>query len=66
MLEELNTSLEKGLSTDEITARKEKYGLNSFAKEKKVNPFLAFIKNLIEPLIIVLLAVAALSYGIGQ
>lgn len=60
------SDLEKGLSQTEADARKTKLGPNAFGKEKKLNPFLVFIKNFIEPLIIILLAIAILSFVIKE
>ncbi len=66
VIEELNSNLDKGLSKTEYEERKEKYDLNVFAQEKKVHPIVVFLKNFIEPLIIVLFAVAILSFAIKE
>ena len=60
VLEELNSSAE-GLSGKEAEARSEKYGKNKLAEGKKESLFHRFLKELANPMIIVLLAAAAVS-----
>ena len=50
-----------GLSTQEANARLEKYGKNKLVEAKKDGLFKRFLKQLADPMIIVLLCAAALS-----
>ncbi len=60
VLEDLKTSSE-GLSSTEVSSRQEKYGKNKLAEGKKETIFQKFIKELMNPMILVLLAAATIS-----
>ncbi|MBR5295948.1 MAG: HAD-IC family P-type ATPase, partial [Clostridia bacterium] len=60
VLEDLNTSNE-GLSSGEVSTRQEKFGKNKLAEGKKETIFQKFIKELMNPMILVLLAAATIS-----
>ncbi len=60
VLESLSVT-QDGLSTQEAQTRREKYGKNKLAEGKKETIFQRFIKELMNPMILVLLAAAAIS-----
>ncbi len=60
VLSELNSSAE-GLASSEASKRSEKFGKNKLAEGKKETIFQKFIKELINPMILVLLAAATVS-----
>ncbi|MBR2616102.1 MAG: calcium-translocating P-type ATPase, PMCA-type [Clostridia bacterium] len=60
VLKELNSSAD-GLSSSEIQGRSEKWGKNKLAEGKKETIFQRFIKELMNPMILVLLAAAVIS-----
>ncbi len=63
--QELSTSLDKGLSTEEARRRIEKYGYNEFEKKKKKKLIIKFFEQFKSFMIIVLLVAAAISGVIG-
>lgn len=65
ILTSLNTSLH-GLSEDEVEERLEKYGLNQMESEKKTSPIQRLIENIKNPLVILLSALAVISYVTGD
>ncbi len=60
VLEELETS-ENGLSIDESTLRKEKYGKNKLAEGKKTPLIIKFLLELKDPMVIILICAAIIS-----
>ncbi|QBF34773.1 cation-translocating P-type ATPase [Mycoplasmopsis phocirhinis] len=54
-----------GLTTNEVEKAKIKYGENVIQKSKKINPFIAFFKQFIDPMIILLLIGAMISLGLA-
>ena len=65
ILEELNTSSD-GLSKEEVIKRQKEQGLNVLPKEKKKNIFSIFIDGFKDPIVIVLLIAAFLSFVVGE
>ncbi len=63
VLEEVNTTAE-GLSGTEAAARLEKNGKNKLVEGKKESLFRRFLKQLAEPMTIILLVAAAISAGV--
>ena len=61
VLSELNTSPEKGLSPQEAQQRLEQYGPNALEGTKKESMVVRFLKQMKDPMIIVLLIAAVLS-----
>lgn len=61
----LKTS-EKGLSAQEATSRLKTYGPNEFAGRKKIQPFLIFFSKFRNPLQILLIVAAIVSYVLGS
>ena len=60
------TSLEKGLSTDEVILRQEKYGKNELDKKKKESLFLKFIKQFNDFMIIILIIASIISAVVSK
>lgn len=58
------SDIENGLSSDEAKARLEKYGLNKLQEGKKVPFIIKLLKQFTEPMVIVLLIAAVISFGI--
>jgi Mg2+-importing ATPase len=60
-----NTSASKefpGLSAKEVAARLKEYGENELAPKRRMSPIVAFLKEFTSPLLIILLAVAFVSF----
>lgn len=64
VVKELDTDVENGLSSEEAKRRLEKYGLNKLEEGKKVPFIIKFLKQFIEPMVIVLLIAALISLAI--
>ncbi len=62
---ELETNLEKGLTTEEVAKRKEKYGLNELKSKKKKSLFQKFLDQFKDFSIIVLIIAAIVSGVVG-
>lgn len=58
----LNTNIEKGLNNDEVKKRQEIFGKNELAIKKKKNPFLIYLNQFKDLLVIILLCATLLSY----
>ena len=58
----LNTNIEKGLNNDEVKKRQEIFGKNELAIKKKKNPFLIYLGQFKDLLVIILLCATLLSY----
>ena len=58
----LNTNIEKGLNNDEVKKRQEIFGKNELAIKKKKNPFLIYLSQFKDLLVIILLCATLLSY----
>ncbi|MCT4469740.1 cation-translocating P-type ATPase [Mycoplasma sp. HS2188] len=54
-----------GLTTEQVQKARAQYGENVLQKSKKVNPFIAFFKQFIDPMIILLLIGAMISLGLA-
>lgn len=65
VLKQLNTKLE-GLSSNKAKDLIKEYGLNEIAKEKKKSPLMHLLGNLKDPLIILLVVLALISYLTGD
>ena len=65
VLEELNTDAQHGLSPPEAARRLKHYGENRLAQGKQAGLLLRVLSQLKDPMILVLLAAAALSYFAG-
>lgn len=62
---ELQTNIEKGLTTEEVTKRREKYGLNELQSKKKKSLFQKFLDQFKDFSIIVLIIAAIVSGVVG-
>ncbi|HHW90145.1 MAG TPA: cation-translocating P-type ATPase [Clostridiales bacterium] len=65
VLSQLQTST-SGLSDQEAAARLEKYGYNSLSEEKRAGLLVKFLKQLVNPMIIVLIVAAVISGILGE
>ncbi len=61
----LKTSIKMGITEEEAKIRKEEYGANRLAEEKKENIILRFIKQFNDFMIIILIIAAAISAGVS-
>ena len=59
--EEFNTDFKNGLSSEQVTINKEKYGSNVLEAKKKKSWFVRFLLQFKDPLIIILLIAAIVS-----
>ena len=67
VLRELDTDLERGLTEDDVTRRLQRYGYNEFReKEKRISPFILFINQFKNILIVILLIATVLSAVVGE
>ncbi|MGZ9428728.1 cation-translocating P-type ATPase [Mycoplasma sp. 1012] len=57
--------LNKGLNHEQISKNKEKYGVNELKNKKKTPLIIKFLKQFIEPMIILLIIAAFLALGIA-
>ena len=62
---DLNTDLEKGLTTEEVEQRQEKYGLNELKAKKKKSLLQKFLEQFKDFSIIVLIIAAIVSGAVG-
>ncbi len=65
VLEEADTS-QQGLSTQEAASRLDKYGFNEIEDKEKVPTWKLFLETFKDPMVIVLLAAAAVQILIGE
>ena len=56
----------KGLNNQQLKENIEKYGLNKLTEEKKKNPILVVLQQFMDPLTILLLIAAAISFMTGE
>lgn len=62
---ELETNIEKGLKTEEVVVKREKYGFNELEAKKKDSLFVKFLKQFKDFMIIILIIAAIVSGVIG-
>ncbi len=65
VLHEQNVTLDKGLSSTEVSTRLKQYGANQLESAEKINPFTLFIGQFKDVLVIILLVAAVVSWGVG-
>ncbi len=65
VLQKISTS-KNGLSQKEAARRQAIYGKNTLIEEKEYNPLTEFLKNFKNPLILILLFAASISYFLGE
>ena len=61
----LRTNLEKGLQTEEVIRRKEKYGNNELVEKKKTSIFVKFLYQFKDFMIAILIIAAIISAGLA-
>jgi len=61
----INTNLKTGLSSQEAALRLNKFGKNELHKAKKINPFLIYLEQFKDILVIILLFAAIISYALA-
>lgn len=66
VLRELSSSLDAGLSHDDAQKRLRVYGPNVLAEEKKSFILLEFLANFKDPLVLILLFAAGISFVLGE
>ena len=66
VLEELNTSEDVGLSSNEVKKRLEKYGPNELVQKKKKTILKMILEQLTDKMIIILLIASFLSFILGE
>jgi len=66
VVKELNTDPHHGLSEEEVKARLQEYGYNELKKEESISPFVLFINQFKNILIIILLIATVLSALVGE
>ena len=66
VLEELNTSEDVGLSSNEVKKRLEKYGPNELVQKKKKTILKMILEQLTDKMIIILLIASILSFILGE
>ncbi|WP_245979666.1 P-type ATPase [Mycoplasma struthionis] len=59
---DIATDLKTGLNDNEVNERQNKYGLNELEQSKKINPFLVYLAQFKDLLVIILLFASLLSY----
>ncbi|MFH1455638.1 MAG: cation-translocating P-type ATPase [archaeon] len=60
------SSSEKGLSEKQVSQRLEKYGKNLFRKEKTISPFIIFLKQFTDLLVIILIVAMVIAFLLGE
>jgi Ca2+-transporting ATPase len=66
VLKELETELDGGLTPEEAKSRLERYGPNELQERKKKTPFMMFLDQFKDFMIIILIAAAVISGVIGE
>lgn len=61
VVNQLNSDVQKGLTTEEVNSRREKYGKNALEEHKKETLLVKFLKEFADVLIIILLVAAVIS-----
>jgi len=62
----LQTDIKRGLTTQEAESRLQKYGSNELKEGKGKNPFLLFLSEFSDFLVLILIAAAAVSFFLGE
>lgn len=66
VIEQLAVDIESGLSAEQVKVNREKYGANELPEEKQTPIWLVFLGQFKEPLTLILIAVAIISFLIGE
>lgn len=62
---ELDTNIHSGLDDAQVKTRQEKYGLNKLKEAKKKSTLMRFVDQFKDPMIIILLIAALISFVIA-
>ena len=62
VIEELNTNVNSGLTEEEVSKRREKYGFNELRAKKKQSLFVKFLLQFKDILIIILIIAGIISW----
>jgi P-type Ca2+ transporter type 2C len=65
-LQRLDVKPASGLTEAEVLARREQYGENELADSEKINPLKMVLEQLTDPLVLVLLGAATVSFFLGD
>ena len=65
LLQELNSDPERGLTAEEVSVRRQKYGENRLQGQKKKTVFQRFLQQFKDVMILILLAAAAVSFVVA-
>ena len=60
------SSTKKGLTSDEANARLAKYGQNTLPQKKPTSIFVMFFREIINPIVLILLVAMAFSFVVGE
>ncbi|MBZ4195112.1 cation-transporting P-type ATPase [Mycoplasma sp. 1331] len=55
----------KGLTNLQVSENINKYGENTLTKKKKVNPIIAYLRQFLDPMVILLICAAAISFSLA-
>lgn len=66
LLQTLDTNLEAGLSTAEVTARQQQYGLNELQEGRGISPVKLLINQFANTMVLILIAAAVVSGFLGK
>lgn len=64
-MENIKQTIKDGLTNFEVEKKIQEYGKNSLIKRKKINPFVVFLKQFIDPMVILLMIGAFISLGLA-
>jgi cation-transporting P-type ATPase len=61
----LNTNTTSGLNDEEVSLRQKQFGKNKFEDKKKKNPFLVYLSQFKDVLVIILLCATFFSFAMA-
>ncbi|KAK9762198.1 hypothetical protein K7432_012306, partial [Basidiobolus ranarum] len=64
VIEELNTDIDDGLSSDEVKSRTERYGLNQMSGDNGVNPWKVLLRQLANYLTVILIIAMSVAFSV--
>lgn len=66
LVEQMQASLNEGLSEEEVAKRREVFGENRLERQHKKNVLLIFLEQFLSPVIYVLIAASAIGFAFGE